>query len=167
MGFNINPTVGVTFAPNSNSAVSLGVGYAWMGAFTRETLDLATGDSDAMQWVKPGDTFTANGCRITTVMQNLTTSGTFAFMAETDLLQNGVPIGRKGNRFVANGAAVYVIDDRWNFEGNLSWSYLGRDKVADPVTGSLITELRNSNGDVLILSAPPNYMVTERLEERE
>ncbi len=163
MGFNVNPTVGVTFAPNSNSAVSLGLGYAWMGAFTRETLDLTTGNFDAMQRVKPGDTFTANGT-ITTVMQNLTTSGTFAFMAETDLLQNGVPIGRKGNRFVANGAAVYVIDDRWNFEGNLSWSYLGRDKVVDPVFGSLVTELRNSNSNVLILSAQPNYMVTERLK---
>jgi hypothetical protein len=163
MGFNINPTVGVTFAPNSSTAVSLGVGYAWMGAFTRETVDLTTGNFNAMERAKPGDTFTANGT-ITAVMQNLTTSGTFAFMAETDLLQNGIPIGRKGNRFVANAAAVYVINDRWNFEGNLSWSYLARDKVADPVFGSLVAELRNSNSNVFILSAQPNYMVTDRLK---
>jgi hypothetical protein len=163
MGLNVNPTVGLTFAPNSNTAVSLGIGYAWMGAFTREAADLTTGTFDAMQLVKPGDTFTANGT-IGTAIQNLTIVGSFAFMAETDLLQNGAPMGRKGSRFVANAAAVYAINDRWNFEGNLSWSYLGRDKVTDPVLGSLIDELKNSNSNVFILSAQPNYMVTERLK---
>jgi outer membrane putative beta-barrel porin/alpha-amylase len=163
MGLNVNPTVGLTFAPNGNTAVSLGVGYAWMGAFTREAVDLTTGIFDAMQLVKPGDTFTANGT-ISTAIQNLTIVGSFAFMAETDLLQNGAPVGRKGSRFVANAAAVYVINDRWNFEGNLSWSYLGRDKVTDPVLGSLVDELKNSNSDVFILSAQPNYMVTDRFK---
>jgi hypothetical protein len=163
MGLNVNPTVGLTFAPSSNTAVSLGVGYAWMGAFTREAVDLATGIFDAMERVKPGDTFTANGT-ITTAIQNLTIAGSFVYMAETDLLQNGAPAGRKGNRFVANAVAVYVINDRWNFEGNLSWSYLGRDKVADPVLGSLVDELKNSNSNVFILSAQPNYMVTDRFK---
>ena len=116
-----------------------------------------------MDLVKPGDTFTANGT-ITAAIQNLTLAGSFAFMAETDLLQNGAPVGRKGNRFIANAVAVYVINDRWNFESNLSWSYVGRDKVADPVLGSLVDELKNSNSNVFILSAQPNYMVTERLK---
>ena len=163
MGLNVNPTVGLTFAPNGSTAVSLGVGYAWMGAFTREAVDLTTGIFDAIERVKPGDTFTANGT-ITTAIQNLTIAGSFAFMAETDLLRNGAPVGQKGNRFVANAVAVYAINDRWNFEGNLSWSYLGRDKVADPVLGSLVDELKNSNSNVFILSAQPNYMLTERLK---
>lgn len=163
MGLNVNPTVGLTFAPTSSSAVSLGLGYAWMGAFAREAVDLTTGIFDAMDLVKPGDTFTANGT-ITAAIQNLTLAGSFAFMAEADLLQNGVPVGRKGNRFVANALAVYVIDDRWNLEGNLSWSYLGRDKVADPMLGSLVNEFKNSNSNVFILSAQPNYMVTDRFK---
>ncbi|SHK67507.1 Putative MetA-pathway of phenol degradation [Bradyrhizobium lablabi] len=130
---------------------------------TREAVDLTTGIFDAMERIKPGDTFTANGT-ITTAIQNLTIAGSFAYMAETDLLQNGAPVGRKGNRFVANAVAVYGINDRWNFEGNLSWSYLGRDKVADPVLGSLVDELKNSNSNVFILSAQPNYMVTNRFK---
>jgi hypothetical protein len=163
MGFNLNPTLGVTFALNGNTAVSLGLGYAWMGAFTRETFDFNSGLFDAMERVKPGDTFTANGT-ITTAIQNLTLAGSFAFMAEADLFQSGVPVGRKGNRFVTNASAVYAINDRWNFEGNLSWSYLGKDKVADPVFGSLVDELKNSNSNIFILSVQPNYMVTERLK---
>ena len=35
MGLNVNPTVGLTFAPSSNTAMSVGVGYAWMGSFTQ------------------------------------------------------------------------------------------------------------------------------------
>jgi hypothetical protein len=163
MGLNVNPTVGLTFAPSSSTAMSLGIGYAWMGAFTREAVDLTTGTFDAMERVKPGDTFTANGT-VAIAIQNLTLAGSFVYMAETDLLQNGAPVGQKGNRFVANAVAVYVIDDRWNFEGNLSWSYLGRDKVADPVLGSLVDELKNSNSNVFILSVQPNYMLTERLK---
>ena len=73
-------------------------------------------------------------------------------------------MGRNGDRFVANAVAVYVINDRWNFESNLSWSYVGRNKVADPVLGSLVDELKNSNSNVFILAAQPNYMVTERLK---
>jgi hypothetical protein len=163
MGQNVNPTVGLTFAPSSNTAVSLGLGYAWMGSFTREAVDLTTGIFDAVDLVKPGDTFTANGT-ITTAMQNLTLAGSFVFMAQTDVFQNGAPVGRTGDRFVANGVAVYTINDRWNFEGNLSWSYVGRNKVADPVLGPLVEELKNSNSNVFILSAQPNYMLTERLK---
>jgi hypothetical protein len=163
MGQNVNPTVGLTFAPNSNTAVSLGLGYAWMGSFTRETVDVTTGIFDAVDLVKPGDTFTANGT-ITSVIQNLTLAGSFAFMAETDLFQNGAPVGRTGNRFVANGVAVYAFNDRWNFESNLSWSFIGRNKIADPLLGGLADELKNSNSNVFILSAQPNYMLTERLK---
>lgn len=163
MGFNMNPTIGITFAPSSTTAVSLGIGRAWMGAFTRETFDPAVGDFNAMERVKPGDTLTANGT-ITAIVRSLTIAGSIAFMAETDLLQNGAPIGRKGSRFVANAAASYVFDDRWNFESNLSWSFVGRDEVADPAFGVLIKELKNSNSNILILSAQPNYMLMDRLK---
>jgi hypothetical protein len=163
MGQNVNPTVGVTFAPNSSTAVSLGVGYAWMGSFTREAVDLTTGIFDSIDLVKPGDTFTANGT-ISTAIQNLTLAASFAFMAETDVFLNAAAVSRTGNRVIVNGVAVYVINDHWNFESNLSWSYIGRNKVADPVLGSLIDELKNSNSNVFILSAQPNYMLTERLK---
>ena len=163
MGFNVNPTIGVTFALNNATAMSFGVGYAWMGAFTRETIDLVTGSFDAEQRVKPGDTFTANGT-ISTALQNLTMAASFAFMAETNLLLDELPAGRKGGRFIANFAAVYVIDPRWSLENNFSWSYLTRDKVVDPAMGSLLDELKNSNSHVLILSTQPNYMITDRLK---
>jgi outer membrane protein W len=163
MGFNVNPTIGVTFALNNSTAVSFGVGYAWMGAFTREAFNPESGFVDAIARAKPGDTFTANGT-ITSSIQNLTISSSFAFMAEANLFEDGVPVGRKGSRFVANAAAVYTVNDRWNFEGNLSWSYLARDKVADPMLGSLVDEFRNSNSNVFILSAQPNYMVTDRFK---
>lgn len=163
MGFNVNPTIGVTFALNNSTAMSFGVGYAWMGAFTRETVDLVTGDFDIMQRVKPGDTFTANGT-ISTALQNLMVAASFAFMAETNLLLDDLTIGRKGGRFISNFATAYVIDPRWSLENNFSWSYLTRDKVADPVMGSLLDELRNSNSHVFILSTQPNYMITDRLK---
>jgi hypothetical protein len=197
-GFNINPTAGVVFAATENTAVSVSAGYAWQGAFTRETLNPssipacplpcpqappATPSFDAKTRIDPGDVFTAN-INTSSIFGNLGVKSSFAYMPETDLKQDGVPIGRQGAKYVANLQLQYLFDQHWSIILNGSWSYTRRNKVPafpdgapyvfqvhnlTPATqepaqiAPLVWERKNSNSNVVIGSIEPVYAISERM----
>jgi len=198
-GFNINPTAGVVFAATENTAVSLSAGYAWQGAFTREAPNLASIPQcdvgvvdcpqvaplfDAKTRIDPGDVFTAN-INTSSIFGNLAVKSSFAYMSESQLKQDGVPIGKTGGKYVANVSATYVADQHWSFLVNGSWAYTRRNKIpsfpeldtpyfivvshSQPTTISpnpifpLAWERKNSNSNVIIGSFEPVYAFTERM----
>jgi hypothetical protein len=173
-GFNINPTAGFIFALTENTAVSIGAGYSWQGEFKREALNpdsvancglncVPTPTFDVTQRIDPGDIFTAN-VNTSSFYNNLAVKTSFAFMSETDLKQDGVPIGRKGAKFLANVGVTYRVDPRWTLAANGSWSYTRKDEVPhDVILGRLVTEPKNSNSHLLIGSFDSLYAITDRL----
>ena len=168
-GFNINPTAGFIVGLNETTALSLSAGYAWQGAFTKEGVSLAlTPDGlfrvdrfDLKNRIDPGDTFTANG-NISSSFGNLVLIASFAYMAESRVVIDGVAGGRAGARFTSNGTANYKIDDRWALSVNVSWNFSEKNKIVD-LSGGLITEPRNSNSHVVIGSIEPTYRATDNL----
>ena len=196
-GINVNPTVGLVFALTENTGVSVSAGYSWQGSFTREALNPAsippcpvavvicpavTPRFDLSTTIDPGDVFTAN-LNTSSIYENLAIKNSVAFMSETTLKQDGIPVGRKGLRLAANSAFTYRFDPRWTIVLNGSWSFAGKDKVArsyitvphdpvvPPVTPPVTTETiepllrepKNSNSHVVIGSVEPIYALTERM----
>jgi opacity protein-like surface antigen len=168
-GFNINPTAGFILGLNESTAISLSAGYAWQGDFTKEGVSLAlTPDGvsrvdrfDLKNRVDPGDTFTANG-NISTTLGSLVLVASFAYMAESRVVIDGVAGGRSGSRFTSNATATYQFDERLSYTVNVSWNFAEKNKIVD-LFGDLITEPRNSNSNVVIGSFEPTYLVTDYL----
>lgn len=168
-GFNINPTAGFIVGLNETTALSLSAGYAWQGDFTKEGVNLAlTPDGlfrvdrfDIRNRIDPGDTFTANG-NISTSIGNLVLIASFAYMAESRVVIDGVAGGHAGARFTSNGTANYRFDDQWALAVNVSWNFAEANKIVGPF-GFLVTEPRNSNSHVVIASIEPTYRATDKL----
>jgi len=169
VGLNVNPTAGFTMGLNENTAVSLAAGYAWQGDFQREAVSLALTPNglfrvdrfDIRSRVDPGDTFTANG-NISTTVGNLVLAASFAYMAETRIVIDGVAGGRTGARFTSNTVASYKFDDFWSLAINVSWNFAEKNKVVDAF-GFYVTEPQNSNSHVVIGSIEPTYRVSDKL----
>ena len=178
-GWNFNPTAGVIFAVDQNTAVSLSAGYAWQGPFNREGVNTANISTcfpptvplqcypglgptfDASQRIDPGDVFTANA-NTSTILGKLAVKTSFAFMSEGDVKLNGIAVGRTGAKFVTNAEANYQINPRLGISVNGSYTYTQKNKIVGPL-GGLITEPKDSNGDVAIGSVGPTYALSERL----
>lgn len=163
-GFNINPTAGFVVGLNKDTAISLSAGYAFQGAFMREAINLNTpgvGADNLKQYIKPGDVVTAN-FNVTTQVANTVIYGTFAYMSESSVVINGIESGRAGAKYNTNLTFNTQIDDRWSVNTNLTWSFAEKNDVI--VAGSLVTEPKNSNSNVVIGSFEPGYLVTERLK---
>lgn len=188
-GWNFNPTTGVVFALNQNTAVSLSVGYAWQGSFNRATINLSgffdcqapsqiacpnfnplgpgphlgTGvpTFDGRQNVDPSDVFTANA-NTSSILGNWALKTSFAYMSETNVKVDGLPIGHTGAKFIFAGEATYQIDPRLAISVNGSYNYTGKNRILG-TPGLLVPEPKNSNGDVFIGSIGPTYALTERL----
>ena len=180
-GWNFNPTAGVIFAVDQNTAVSLSAGYAWQGPFNRETINTAgfqycpdpahtlcpisaptqIPTFDASQRIDPGDVFTANA-NTSSIWGKLAVKTSFAFMSEGNVKLNGMPVGRTGAKFVTNAEATYQIDSRLGISVNGSYTYTQRNKIVGP-QGDLIIEPKDSNGDVAIGSVGPTYALSDRL----
>ena len=173
-GWNFNPTAGVIFAVDQNTAVSLSAGYAWQGPFNREgpsistvttciTLSLCIEQNGltfgATQGIDPGDVFTANA-NTSSIWGKLAVKTSFAFMSEGDVKLNGAPVGRTGAKFVTNAEAIYQFDARLGFSVNGSYTYTQRNKIVGP-QGEVI-EPKDSNGDVAIGSVGPTLALSDR-----
>ena len=83
-------------------------------------------------------------------------------MSEGDVKLNGVAVGRTGAKFVTNAEAIYQIDPRLRIAINGSYTYTAKNKIIGPQNG-LITEPKDSNGDVAIGSVGPTYAISDRL----
>ncbi len=180
-GWNFNPTSGVVFAVDQNTAVSVSAGYAWQGPFYRE--GIAAGNApqcatlvrpeglcfesggeptfDAKRNVNPGNVFTANA-NTSSIWGNVAVKTSFAFMSETDVKLDGIVVGRTGAKFVTNGEISYRIDPQLGVALNASYTYTQRNKIVGPL-GNTVTEPKDSNGDVFIGSIGPTYAFSERL----
>ena len=105
--------------------------------------------------------FTGNA-NTSTILGKLAVKTSFAFMSEGDVKLNGMPVGRTGAKFVTNAEANYQIDPRLGISVNGSYTYSQKNKIAGP-QGGLITEPKDSNGDVAIGSVGPTYALSDRL----
>ncbi len=165
-GYNINPTVGFIMGINQTTAVSVSGGYAWQGAFNRETVDLNAqggyGSFDGVARVNPGDVFTANA-NVTTEFNKLVLLASFAYMSESKATVDGMAIGRAGARYTANVAATQTIDQRWAVVLNGSWSFQEKNEIVMP-GGGFGLEPKNSNSNVVIGSIEPSYIATDTLK---
>jgi opacity protein-like surface antigen len=165
-GYNINPTAGFVMGINRTTAVSVSGGYAWQGAFIRESVDLNAqggyGAFDVVRRVNPGDVFTANA-NMTTEIDKLVVLATFAYMSESKATIDGVASGRAGGRYTANLTATQTIDQRWAVVLNGSWSYQEKNEIVLP-GGGFGTEPKNSNSNVVIGSIEPSYIATDTLK---
>lgn len=177
-GWNFNPTAGVIFAVDQNTAVSLSAGYAWQGPFNRDAVNTANiaacsppsslqcypglGPTfDATQRLDPGDVFTANA-NTSSIWGNLAVKTSFAFMSESAAKLNGVPVGQMGAKYTGNVEANYQINQQLKISVNGSYTYTGKNKISGPF-GGLITEPKDSNGDVVVGSVGPTYAFSDRL----
>ena len=164
-GFNVNPTAGFVLGLNQSTAISLSAGYAWQGVFEKEGVDLnangGLGVFTLKRRINPGDAFTANA-NISSSFTQLDVTGSFAYMSETEVTVDGLPVGRAGARYVSNLAASYQFDDRWALALNGSWSFSEKNEISNSL-GGLMVEPKNSNSHVLIGSVEPTYQLTDRL----
>jgi Outer membrane protein beta-barrel domain len=163
-GFNINPTGGFVVGLNRSTAVSFSAGYAWNGAFTKEGVDLSAGNGfgtfNLKRRIKPGDAFTANA-NLTTSIGSATLLTSFAYMSDSRVTIDSVPVSRSGARYVSNAAFDLPIDERWALALNGSWSF--QEKNAIPGSfGGLVTEPGSNN--LVIGSVDPSYRYSERLK---
>ncbi len=159
-GYNYNPTIGLTFALNQSTDIAFGGGYAWRGTFEREAYNSTTGTYDARVKIDPGDVFTVNAS-VASEVGAWDIYSSFAFMSETDIKRDGIPVGRKGAKYIADVDVIYQFNDRWALNLNGSWSFLEKDKVQG-TSGALITEPKNSNSHLLIGSIEPNYLIAPK-----
>lgn len=176
VGFNFNPTVGIVFAVDQYTAISVGAGYAWQGSFNREALNPASVANqavcfltcppfnpqfDATRSVDPGDVVTAN-VNTSSIFGNLSIKSAFALMTEGNLKLDGVSVGRSGAKYSANTSATYKIDPRWTLLINGSWSFAEKNKITT-ISGALATEPKNSNSNIVIGSIQPMYAVSDKI----
>ena len=159
-GFNITPSLGVTFAPTANFIVTPSIGYSWRGEFDRESFVPATGLFTGRHTIDPGDVLTASVSAIAKVGTWII-QGSAGYTAESEVYRDGVAIGKKGDGAIANVAALYPVSDKVNVLLNGSWGYFGKNDV--PGSNGLVTELRNSNSHVFIGAIQPTYDLTDRL----
>ena len=86
VGFNVNPTAGLTVGLDELTALSVSVGYTWRGVFVKEAISQAAGGGlgafDLKRWVDPGAIFTANA-NVTRQIGKLMTLVSFAYMSES------------------------------------------------------------------------------------
>lgn len=170
-GFNVNPTAGFIFGLNETTAISISGGYAYQGPFTREAISLALtpppvsaqlNTFDLRRRINPGDTFTANANITSSLTESLVLTGSFAFIAESNVTTDGIASGRAGARYTSNLTANYKIDDRWALTINGSWNFSEKNHITG-LFGGLVTEPKNSNSHVVIGSIEPTYQATDRL----
>lgn len=174
-GFNVNPTAGIIFAVNENTAVSISAGYAWLGTFTREGFDGGsvaacfnvvcpappTAVFDKPVRINPGDVFTANA-NISSVFANYSVKTSFAYMSESKVTEDGIPVAQRGATFSANSTLTYKFSDPFSIIVNGSWRFSEKNKYLDPLTGALVTEPKNSNSNLLIGKFEPVYKLSDR-----
>ena len=159
-GFNITPSLGVTFAPSANFIVTPSIGYSWRGEFDRESFVPATGLFTGRHTIDPGDVLTAS-VSATAKVGTWIIQGSAGYTAELEVYRDGVAIGKKGDGAIANVAALYPVSDKVNVLLNGSWGYFGKNDV--PGSNGLVAELRNSNSHVFIGAIQPTYDLTDRL----
>jgi outer membrane immunogenic protein len=165
-GFNVNPTAGLVFGLNENTALSVSGGYAWQGSFMREGIDpsAATGFGvfNLKNQIDPGSVFTANA-NLKTQIDNLALEGSFAYMSETVVKVDGVANGKAGDRYVSNLVAQYQFDPQWALVMSVSHTFQEKNQIPG-IFGPLVVERRNSNSHLVIGSVEPSFLITEQLK---
>src|SRR5262245_559374 len=183
-GLNINPIIGFTFSPIPQVTWTPSVGYAWRGAFDREggkfvVIDKGFTPPDDVKTVDltstrvatdPGDVLTAS---LSTVAKfgNLSLESTTSFTSESEVTQNGIPVGRKGAGYISNLSGLYVVSPTFGIIFNGSWRFNEKNRVPMDLpsaghpfgAGGLIEEAKNSNSHVLIGGIQPTFVLSDNV----
>ena len=176
-GFNVNPTTGFVLGIDEHTAVSLSAGWTWQGPFTKEGINevqvpntltppppafIVLTTFDLRQKINPGNTYTVNG-NVSSTYGPLQMNGSFAYMGDSHAEVDGVASGKAGAKFTANGSVSYQFDQRTVATLNMSWNFAEKNRIPNGF-GGLMTELKNSNSNVIIASFDPSYLITDRIK---
>jgi hypothetical protein len=178
-GFNVNPLAGFTFALTPQFVLSPSIGYAWRGRFEREGGFISKIEDGKAQVVDltgtgvetdPGDPLTASLTSVAKIGA-WTVEGSLSYVSQSEVKQNGVPVGQAGAGYVANVAARYPVAPSFSIILNGSWKLNEKNKIPKTAPsvdlpfggGDLIEEAKNSNSHVLIGAIQPTFALTEKL----
>jgi len=122
-GFNIGPSVGLTFPISQSLVLATSAGYTWRGPFVRESLLTATPPITQVPTdINPGNPLTLAGSATFKAGQ---LSGRLigSFSKETATDQNGTQILRAGDRYLISGTLAYAWPETpdENLFGAKSW----------------------------------------------
>jgi hypothetical protein len=180
-GFNVNPAVGFTYAPTATLLLSPSIGYAWRGKFGREGGSLIVTDSGTNTTTgfdltnervetDPGSVLQAALSAVTRIGP-ATVQGSFTYVSQSDVLQDGIPIGRAGAGYVASVRTVYPVTGKFAVDVSGGWRFSEKNRVpkSPPSAtlpfggGDLVEEAKNSNSHVLIGAVQPTWAVADNL----
>ncbi|MGZ5864827.1 MAG: hypothetical protein ACXWKC_05540 [Xanthobacteraceae bacterium] len=147
-GFNIGPTVGVNIPITTTLVVTTSAGYTWRDRYPREN-SLAALDPNVQLAtnINPGEVWTAN----TSVANKWgqwsgSIGGTASFEGRTS--ENGTPLYKPGDRYLATATLSYTWGDGSQTTVNGSYAHSSRNEVLFLGGTNLVNEILNSNSDV-------------------
>ena len=147
-GFNVGPTVGASFPITSTLVITASGGYTARGSYWREnSLSATNPNMQTATNVDPGDVQT-----VTVSIANKwgplsgSVTGTISWGGVT--FENGIPLYKPGNRYLASGTLSYVWANGSLTTLAASFAHSNRNEVLLANTPYLIKEMMNTNSDM-------------------
>ncbi len=147
-GYNVGPSVGFNLPVTSTFILSTTAGYTWRGNYTRDnSLSALTPLTQVATAVEPSQVFTATGSaawQIGHFSSTLTTS----VSTETTTSENGAPLYRAGDRYLASAVLSYDWQSAGLTTLTAAGAHSNRNDVKMANVPDLIKEIMNTNADV-------------------
>jgi hypothetical protein len=147
-GFNVGPTLGVSLPITSTLVITMSGGYTARGSYWREnSLNATNPNVQTLTSVDPGDVQT-----VTASIANKwgpwsgSITGTFSWEGVT--FENGIPLYKPGNRYLATGTLSYTWANGSLTTLNGSFAHSNRNEVLFANTPYLLKEIMNTNSDM-------------------
>lgn len=156
-GFNLGPTVGVTFLINSELSLVVNGGYTWRGAYwTEGGFTLPSMTTAPPMDIQPSAVWTGT-TTATWAHGGLTLQGSGSYAVETTNYINQIVSYRAGPRITISGSAGYVWNQNWMTSIDGYWVHIDKNDVATGVPIVLIPEALNSNNDIYRINVGQMY----------
>jgi hypothetical protein len=150
-GFNVGPSLGFNVPITGTLIATTSIGYTWRDNYARESSLSSTNPTvQAPTSVAPGEVWT--------VTQSLAESWgpwsgsvTGSFTWETPTYENGIPLYKAGDRYLATGTVSYTWTNGQQTTLTGSYSHSNRNEVLFAGATQLFKELMNTNSDVELI----------------
>jgi hypothetical protein len=147
-GYNAGPSLGFNLPLTSTLILSTAAGYTWRGSYLRDnSLSALSPLVQAATTVEPSRVLTVTGSAAWQV-GHFSSTLTTSLSTETITSENGAPLYRAGDRYVAS--AVFSYD--WQSAGlttlTASGAHSNRNDVKLASVPDLVKEIMNTNADV-------------------
>lgn len=155
-GFNVGPTIGVNVPITANLIAAFSIGQTWRGAFNKEgTIDFITLQQGTSR-VRPGDVTTLNAS-IAYASGALSLQAGLSASFEGVSKLNGADQYRSGRRYTFSSSAAYQWSENWVSTLAGSFTHTARNGIANPLTGTIVSETLNSNSNLYRIALDHTY----------